>query len=410
MSNRTYPFSLKKIIKTNWLLLLGIGLVGANLRVPLTSVGALIPFIRDDLGINNTIAGAITTLPLLAFAILSPFAPKIANRIGMNRTIALSLILLIIGIAIRSLFGISLIFVGTLFIGLAIAVGNVLIPAIVKINFPLQIGLMTGIYAIFMNVFAAIGTGFSIPIAEVGRLGWRGSIGIWILLAIFTLAVWMPQIRGEKKSSVTKVTVDNKTNLWRSPLAWQVTFFMGCQSFIYYVNVAWLPDILISKGYDANVAGWIVFILLAVFIPFTFIMPIVAEKLTNQVGLSVATGGLFILGYLAVFFGSSVFVFIGAIMLGTANGSSFGLAMMFFTLRTKDGVEAAELSGMAQSIGYLLAAVGPVIIGALYDLTNEWFIPFCLLLIMAILILLNGVAAGKDRQVSDETFAADPGK
>ena len=138
-------------------LVIGVILVASNLRAPLTSAGALVSFIRDDFGISNALAGSITTLPLIAFALLSPFAPKIANRLGMETTIALSLGLLVLGMFIRSASGIGLLFTGTLLVGLAIAIGNVLMPGIVKMNFPQKIGLMTGIYAIVMNVFGALG-------------------------------------------------------------------------------------------------------------------------------------------------------------------------------------------------------------------------------------------------------------
>jgi CP family cyanate transporter-like MFS transporter len=173
MKKQTVHVTETRRATAGWLLLIGVILVGSNLRVPLTSVGALISFIRDDLGISNALAGSITTLPLLAFALLSPFAPKIANRIGMEWTIALSLVLLIVGIAVRSISGIGFLFAGTLFIGLAIAIGNVLIPGIIKMNFPLRIGLMTGIYAVFMNVFGALGSGLSVPISSIGSFGWQ---------------------------------------------------------------------------------------------------------------------------------------------------------------------------------------------------------------------------------------------
>src|SRR5699024_2585233 len=165
--------------KKSWLLIIGVILVSTNLRGPFTSVGALIPFIRNDLDISNALAGSITTLPLLAFALISPFAPKIANRIGMEWTITLSLILLIIGIVIRSFGEIVFLFTGTFFIGLAIAIGNVLIPGIIKMNFPLKIGLMTGMYAIFMNLFGALGSGISVPFASTGNFGWQGALGVW---------------------------------------------------------------------------------------------------------------------------------------------------------------------------------------------------------------------------------------
>src|SRR5699024_5598186 len=183
--------------KTNLLLLIGIILVDSNLRVPITSVGALITFIREDLGISNATAGMITTLPLIAFAILSPFAPKISKRIGMERTIALSLVVLLIGIILRSITGISILFIGTALISLAI--GNVLIPGIIKMNFPLKIGLMTGIYAVFMNIFGALGSGLSVPISSIGNLGWRGALAIWGVLTVIALLIWLPQLRKSHK-------------------------------------------------------------------------------------------------------------------------------------------------------------------------------------------------------------------
>ena len=408
MNQEGIPTTLNKSTKNSWLLLIGVILVGTNLRVPLTSVGALISFIRDDLAISNALAGFITTLPLLAFALISPFAPKIANRIGMEWTIALSLVVLFIGIVIRSLSGISFLFTGTLFIGLAIAMGNVLIPGIVKMNFPLKVGLMTGIYAIFMNVFGALGSGLSVPIASVGNLGWQGALGVWGILTMISLFVWLPQLRKRQnqKASV-KTEKKEKSNLWRSPLAWKVTLFMGGQSLTFYTLITWLPDILHSNGYNLNKAGWMVFLMQFALIPFTFIIPVIAEKMKNQVGLSVATALLFIIGFAGLLQGSSALVPVWVISLGIAGGSAFSLSMMFFTLRTKDGKEAAELSGMAQSFGYLLAAVGPVLVGALQDITGGWTIPLSLLIFLSIVLLIVGIGSGREGQVTDGKDSSD---
>lgn len=387
--------------KAGWLLLIGVILVGANLRVPLTSVGALISFIRDDLNISHALAGSITTLPLLAFALLSPFAPKIANKIGMEWTIALSLLILIIGFIVRSLTGITFLFIGTLFIGFAIAIGNVLIPAIIKVNFPLRIGLMTGIYAIFMNLFGALGSGLSAPLANFNNFGWKGSLGIWVILAIITLLIWIPQLRKKRDNPKVNVNKTKSNNLWRSRLAWQITLFMGCQSLLFYTLITWLPDILLVNGYSSNMAGWIVFLMQFALIPATFIIPIIAEKKKNQVGLSIFAASFFIIGFTGLLFlSNTIFLPLWAIMFGIASGSAFSLSMMFFTLRTKDGQEAAELSGMAQSFGYLLAAVGPVLVGAMHDMTDNWTIPIALLIFISVIVLINGISAGKERQVS----------
>nr|WP_275899657.1 MFS transporter [Bacillus piscicola] len=391
-------------------MLLGAILIGSNLRVPLTSAGALITFIRDDLGISNALAGSITTLPLLAFALLSPFAPKIANRIGMEWTIAVALMLLILGIAIRSLTGISFLFIGTLFIGLAIAIGNVLLPGFIKMNFPLKIGVMTGLYAVFMNIFGALGSGLSVPISSIGGIGWRGALVVWGILAIIALLVWIPQLRKQKDlpDIHSGETVKKRPNLWRSPLAWKITIFMGFQSLIFYTMITWLPDILQSNGFGSSSAGWIVFLMQFALIPFTFIMPILAEKVKNQVGLSIGVAVLFILGVAGLFQGNTTFVPLYAIFIGIGCGSAFSLSMMFFTLRTSDGYEAAELSGMAQSFGYLLAAVGPVLVGALHDMSHGWGTPLLLLIAIAVVILFTGIAAGKERVINPTENTKSP--
>src|SRR5690625_139717 len=389
--------------KTNLLLLIGVILVGSNLRVPITSVGALITFIREDLGISNATAGMITTLPLIAFAILSPFAPKISKRIGMERTIALSLVVLLIGIILRSITGISLLFIGTALIGLAIAIGNVLIQGIIKMNFPLKIGLMTGIYAVFMNIFGALGSGLSVPISSIGNLGWRGALAIWGVLTVIALLIWLPQLRKSHKvtSEATEVETKEKNNLLRSPLAWGVTLFMGGQSLGFYTLIAWLPDILNSSGYNANTAGWMVFLMQAALIPTTFVMPVIAEKVQNQVGLAIGTASLFIIGFGGLLIGSGVLVPLWAILLGIAGGSGFSLSMMFFTIRTDSGVEAAELSGMDQSFGYLVAAVGPVLVGVLHEIRDGWTLPLLFLIGIAIVILIAGIISGQNTTIAE---------
>lgn len=388
--------------KAGWLLLIGIVLIGANLRVPITSVGTLMSFIREDLDISNAVAGLVTTLPLIAFAILSPFAPKIANRIGMQWTIALSMVVLIIGIAIRSVTGIGFLFIGTLLIGLAISIGNVLIPGIIKMNFPYRIGVMTGIYAVFMNIFGALGSGLSVPISGIGNMGWQGALGIWGLLTIAAFVVWLPQLRKQQKAS-SKITIKpkQKTKLWRSPLAWSVTLFMGGQSLVFYTLIAWMPDILSTIGYDASSAGWMVFLMQTAIIPTTFVVPVIAEKLKNQVGLAIGTALLFTTGFLGLLSGSMLLVPLWAILLGIAGGSGFSLSMVFFTLRTKDGKEAVELSGMAQSFGYMLAAVGPVFAGVLYDIGGGWTLPLLFLLFISMIILLAGIVSGKEGTIAE---------
>ena len=173
--------------KSRILLLIGILLIASNLRAPLTSVGSLVPAIRDSLEVSNVVVGFITTLPLLAFALVSPFSPKVAHRIGMERTIFLSMIVLLIGIITRSITGVGTLFIGTALIGIAISFGNVLLPSFVKTGFPFKIGLITGLYSVFMNIFGALASGVSVPLSNVGNLGWQGALGAWAILVIIAL-------------------------------------------------------------------------------------------------------------------------------------------------------------------------------------------------------------------------------
>ncbi len=388
---------------TNWLLFISVILIGATLRAPLTSVGSLIAFIREDLHMSYALAGTITTLPLLAFAFFSPIVPKLANRLGMEWAISICLFVLTIGIVIRSLSGITLLFVGTLFIGLAIAIGNVLLPAFIKINFPLKIGIMTGCYAVAMNLFGALASGLSVPAATINGVGWQGSLGLWGLLTLTAFLFWLPHLfkRHSKPKTIQATAVKKTKSMWRSPLAWQVTLFMGLQSFMFYTFVTWLPGILQSNGYSANTAGWMLSLLQFAIIPITFIIPIIAERMRSQSVLGALTGIFFILGISGLLFGNSSLILLSVILIGIAGGSSFGLAMMFFTLRTSNGQQAAELSGMAQSIGYLLASIGPVLFGWLQDMTGSWLIPLIMLLIAGAAITLFGIGAGRDKIVSE---------
>lgn len=385
-----------------WVLLIGIILVGANLRAPLTSVGSLISFIRDDLAISNALAGTITTLPLLAFAFLSPFAPKIASKYGMERTIFISMALLFIGIMMRSYFGSYFLFAGTILIGVAIAFGNVLLPGYIKMNFPYKVGIMTGIYAVFMNLFAALASGLSVPILSIGNIGWQGSLAFWGIPAIVAILFWIPQLKkqgdiGEKLQNTPKQKSDS---LWRSPLAWCITLFMGLQSLIFYTLVTWLPGILQSQGYSSNAAGWVLFLMQFAIIPITFIIPIIAEKMRNQKLLALITGVLFILGITGLLSGIKPIMLIAVIFIGIAGGSAFSLSMMFFSLRTTSGQQASEMSGMAQSFGYLLAATGPVLFGALHDMTHGWQVPLIMLIGISVVILIVGIESGKEKQIT----------
>ncbi len=419
-----YSHSIKT---TSIMLIIGIIFISANLRAPLTSVGPLVSLIRDSLHISNTLAGMITTLPLFAFALFSPFAPILARKFGTRPVLFWAVVLLTLGIVLRSSSGSIGLFVGTAILGLAISICNVLIPSLIKKDFPEQVGVMTGIFSISMSTFGAIASGISIPIATGLGVGWAGTLSIGAVLSCIAIVLWIPQLKQHKnqeigiiqKSEMINVetttfsvyeeaqetpiiqgTEGKKTNLWKSPLAWQITVFMGLQSLIFYTMIAWAPAILIQQGMNSGNAGWMLSLLQLVGIPCSFIASVVAGHKANQYSLVITSFFCLIIGIIGLLFGGSGFAFLWMILIGIGGGITFSVAMMFFSLRTRNGDEAARLSGMAQSFGYLLAAIGPMLFGFLHDQTGSWKIPLVILIGLSFINFLSGLGGARNIYVS----------
>lgn len=382
------------------LLIIGIIFIAFNLRPAITSIGPIIGFIRNDLGITNTEAGFITTLPLLSFAILSIIAPRIGHALGTERTILIGLIVLFSGIVFRSLGYISTVFFGTFLVGVGVAVGNVLLPGIVKLKFPEKIGIMTSTYTTSMNTFAALGSGLSIPLAQGLGVGWQKGLAFWGVLVIIAMFIWLPQVN--KKNNLEPTTNYQTSNiyLWQSPLAWQVTLFMGLQSFLFYCTITWLPEILVSNGMDLSLAGWILSMMQLVGLPATFFAPVLAARFQNQKGIVLVIGLIHLAGVIGLIFVQNyALLILSVIFLGIAQGASISLALTIIGLRSTDAKQAANLSGMAQSIGYLLAAIGPILIGFLFDQTHSWTLPLIVLGAVTIMMITAGLGAGRNQFV-----------
>jgi CP family cyanate transporter-like MFS transporter len=382
------------------LLVLGIVLLAANLRPALTGVAPLIGQIRADTGMSNGVAGLLTTLPLLAFGLLSPVAPRVARRFGMERVLLAGLLVLVAGILLRWAGSVAALFLGTVVLGAAIAVANVLLPSLVKREFPEQAGLMTSVYTTSLGISAAFAAGVSVPLAQLAGIGWRGALAVWAVPALFACVAWLPQLgRTDLPAEPSPRSSPGVRDLWRSPLAWQVTLFMGLQSLAYYVTLTWLPEILQSEGMDAARAGWMLGLSQAVAIVTMFLAPMIAGMRPSQrivVVVAVGTSGVGVLGLLVA--GSTAST-LWVVLLGLGQGASFSLALTFFALRSPDPGHAAALSGMAQSVGYLLAAGGPVLFGVLRDVTGAWKVPLALLLTVTICLLIAGIGAARDAHV-----------
>ncbi|MFD1171055.1 CynX/NimT family MFS transporter [Oceanobacillus picturae] len=385
-----------------FLLLFAIVLIAATLRSPITSVGPLIPFFREELEASNSIIGLVNTLPLLAFGLFSPFVPKLSSKYGMETTLLIAMLFLSIGVFIRSLGDVSTLLLGTIILGMAIAVGNILMPGLIKSSFPYRIGLMTGIYSVSMNIFGALASGISVPIASAPGLDWRNAMQVWSIIsivAVVVLALRLPIIHASRKKVFVNVKSQPSSTLFKSKIAWAVTFFMGLQSFIPYSLFTWLPDILVTKGYTESEAGWLIAIYQVGLIPTTFLAPIIAARLQNQRFIACISGLLFFFGLLGVSLTSSNIIITFLIITGIGAGTTFSLAMMFFVLRTNTASESSQLSGMAQSIGYIVAALGPILLGSIAEWSGGWTVPLVILMIVSLCIAFLGTIAGKDEKI-----------
>ena len=382
------------------LLVVGIVLLAVNLRPALTGLTPLIGQIRADTSISYGVAGLLTTLPLLAMGLLSPIASLLAHRFGMERVLLASMLVLAAGILLRSAGAVAALFSGTAVLGAAIALGNVLLPSLVKREFPDRAGLMTSIYSTALAISAAIAAGVSFPLANQTGIGWRASLALWALLALVAAVAWLPQFRSARPADASAETSHVVGGLWRSALAWQVTLFMGLQSLGYYVVLTWLPEILQEEaGISASRAGWMLALAQGVGIASIFLAPVLADRSPSQHGVVVGAVTLTGTGALGLLVAADTATALWVVLLGLGQGACFSLALTFFALRTSDPEHAAALSGMAQSVGYLLAAAGPFLFGVLRDATHAWTVPLALLFSLAVCLLITGLGAARDAHV-----------
>ena len=382
------------------LLVVGIVLLAVNLRPALTGLTPLIGQIRADTGISYGVAGLLTALPLLAMGLLSPIASLLAHRFGMERVLLASMLVLAAGILLRSAGAVTALFLGTAVLGAAIAIGNVLLPGLVKREFPERVGLMTSTYSTALAVSAAIAAGASFPLADQVGIGWRASLGSWALLALVAAVAWLPQMRSARPTNASPADSQGVNGPWRSALAWQVTLFMGLQSLGYYVVLTWLPEILQEQaGISASLAGWMLALAQAVGIASIFLAPVLAGMRPSQHGVVVVAVALTGAGALGLLIAAETATALWVVLLGLGQGACFSLALTFFALRAPDSGHAAALSGMAQTVGYLLAAVGPFLFGLLRDTTHAWTVPLALLFAVAACLLLTGLGAARDAHV-----------
>ncbi|NGO68570.1 CynX/NimT family MFS transporter [Streptomyces boncukensis] len=381
------------------LLVWGLLVVAANLRSPLTGVGPLLERVQTDLGLAPAVAGLLNTLPLLAFAGVAPLVPRLAARWGPERLLGFALAVLTLGIAVRWIPAATGLFAGTVLIGAGIGVGNVLLPSLIKRDFPTRVGLLTCAYATVMGGVAAVASGVAVPVGRSAPGGWHTALGCWIALALVACVLWLPRMRAPRAApppgpGASPEGARGHRLPWRSPLAWAVTAFMGLQSLGFYVVVTWLPQVFQDSGSSAVAAGWLLFLFQVVAVGTSLVVPAALRWARDQRAVAVAGSAVLLAGYLGLL-AAPEWALLWSVVLGLGGGASLVLALAFLSLRAQDAAAAGALSAMAQSVGYLLAAAGPVVFGLLHTVGSGWRAPVLLLVAAAVGQVCVAPAAGR---------------
>ncbi|MET0279701.1 MAG: MFS transporter [Steroidobacteraceae bacterium] len=374
------------------LFLVALLLVAANLRASLTGVGPLLPLIQRELSLSATAAGLLGSLPLLMFALFAPLA-RLGARFGAERLVLAGLVALALGILLRSEGHVASLYAGTVLLAGAIAMTNVLVPTLVKQHFPQRVPALTSAYATVMQVFASLGSGIAVPLLLWLPGGWRASLASWSLLAMLTIALWLPQLRAPAMPAAVQAAAAPHPP-WRRALAWQIAGFMGAQSTLFYVAISWYPAYLHDYGFAATTTGWLLTLYQVMALLAGMTIPLLMRRLRDQrllaagvasIGL-VATTGMWLLPQAALGW---------FILLGLGAGPSLILSLSFIGLRAGSAHTVAALSLMVQGVGYFIAALGPVAFGLAHDLSGGWSLPLLFVMAMAVVQGLCGLGAGR---------------
>lgn len=378
-------------------MLLGLILVGLNLRPALTSVSPVLVELGRSLGLGSVAQGILTTLPVLCLGLAAPLAPRAGRRIGDEATILVALAMLAVALLVRPWTGVAGLFLGTALAGGCIGVMGVLLPGLVKRDFPQQVGVMTGLYTMALCTGASIAAGATEPLRLIFGGEWRWALTFWLTPAILAGLVWLPQLKRQHVTGNARSA--DRTRLRSSALAWQVTLFMGLQSSLAYSVFGWLPTILHDRGLNEVDAGLMLSLSIIIQLISAIGAPWIGGRCRDQRGVVVAVMLLTWAGLLGCLYAPIASVAFWAVVLGLGQGGTFSMGLTLIAMRAADSRAAADLSGMAQGLGYVLAAGGPLLVGVLHDVTGGWQSTGVLFSVIVIAGLVAGLGAGRDRVV-----------
>jgi CP family cyanate transporter-like MFS transporter len=387
------------------LTLVALLLVALNLRPALTSVSPVLGNIGEALALSPSWQGILTTLPVLFLGLAAPLAPRLVRRIGPERSVFAALVVLAVALLVRPYIGTMGLFLGTAIAGGCIGIIGVLLPGIVKRDFPRRVSIMTGLYTVALNLGASTAAGTTEPLRQLlddvsqgaSLSAWQGALAFWLLPAVIAALLWLPQLRGTKP---TRVPARRGARLRHDSLAWQVSLFMGLQSSLAYIVFGWLPTILQDRGLTAVTAGLALSVSILLQVSTAILAPWIGSRMRDQRTVLAVVMTLTLIGLLGCLYAPISSVWLWIVVLGLGQGGTFSMALTLLALRAPDATTAASLSAMAQGIGYTLAAAGPLLVGVLHDWSGGWNVVGVLVSAIALGALVMALGAGRNRQVA----------
>ncbi|MFK4103114.1 CynX/NimT family MFS transporter [Streptomyces sp. NPDC019531] len=401
------------------LVVVGIVLSALNLRPAITSLGALLEEVRDGLGMSGSLAGLLTSVPPLCFAVFGVTAPRLARRFGAGAVVCAGMVAITTGLLIRPYTGSTAGFLAASALALmGIAVSNVLMPVIVKRWFPDRVGSMTGLYSMALALGTAAAAAVTVPVTEALGGSWQSGLAVWAGLAAAAVLPWIPLVR-DKGAGSTVGSVHARVEgagpvrhmharveqpalrITRSRTAWALAVFFGLQATAAYITMGWMAQIFRDAGVSAGTAGLLLAVTMVMGVPLAFVIPRVATRLPHQGPIVIVLGICGLAGYTGLYFAPAGGAWAWAVLLGIAN-CAFPLALTMVGMRAKTGAGVAQLSAFAQSTGYLISIPGPLLVGVLYQHSGGWGLPIALMVGLMLPQMAVGVLAGRDRTVEDE--------
>ncbi|MFJ9855565.1 CynX/NimT family MFS transporter [Streptomyces sp. NPDC101150] len=395
---------------TRWLsgiVIAGIVLAALNLRPAITSLGALLEEVRDGLGMSGTVAGLLTSVPSLCFAVFGIAAPRLARRFGPGAVVCGGMAAIAAGVAVRPFTGGTSGFLAASALALAgIAVSNVLMPVVIKRWFPDRVGPMTGLYSMALALGTSLAAALTVPMTSALGGSWRSGLAVWAILAAVAVLPWLAVVR--RRSAAAGPSGDGAASaeeppvrITSSPTAWALAVFFGLQATAAYITMGWMPQIFRDAGVSPGTAGVLLAVTMAMGVPLSFVLPRLASRMRHQGPLAVGLAVCGLAGYAGLWLAPAAGAWAWALLMGISN-CSFPLALTMIGMRSSSSAGVAKLSAFAQSVGYLISIPGPLLVGALYQHSGGWGLPIALMAGLLVPQMLVGVLAGRDRRIEDE--------